>query len=337
MINMSKFMQDMLEQPDAVRRLLSSSGIISKKAKSLNFERVLFTGMGASLHAAETAATFLKSSGVDAASLEMSELISYSSRELLKLYSTIFLISQSGESAELLRFIEDNTELLPVMVLITNNEQSSAANFFPGERVFLLEAGNERSMGATKTFVNSVVLMLLIAASKTGRSLNFSELPSRIEEAISLDLSWLATLLSEKREKILVARGYGIGVGSMARLMFAEVAKISLIFYAGAAFRHGPVDLLIDRPVVLTMNPEGVTQNLMQELHRDISDKCDLITLTNLKKESVESIYVSEGLDEVLASIPMMNVLQKSVEEIARNRGFDPGAGVYGTKVTTKE
>jgi glucosamine--fructose-6-phosphate aminotransferase (isomerizing) len=334
---MSKFMMDMLEQPEAVRKLISTSDVLSARAEGLDFDKVLFTGMGASFHAAEVAASFLRSSGIDAVSSEMSEIIAYSSTELIKKYTTIFLISQSGESAELIRFIEDNRALVRRMALITNNGRSSASRNFPDERIFLLNAGNERSMGATKTFVNSIVLMLIIAASKTARQIDFSKLPSRMEEALALDVSWLTTLLSEKRERILVARGFGIGVGRMARLMFAEVAKMSLIFYTGAAFRHGPVELLIDRPVVLTLNPTGATHDLMQELHSDISDKCDLITLSNSNNESVETVYISEGLDEVLASIPMMNVLQKTVEEIARKRGFDPGAGVYGTKVTTKE
>ncbi|MBN2219400.1 MAG: SIS domain-containing protein [Kosmotogaceae bacterium] len=337
MIDLSKFLEDMLEQSEAVRSLISTSDVVSDKAKSLNFERVLFTGMGASLHASEVASSFLRNAGVDAESFEMSEIISYSSQELLRRYSTIFLISQSGESAELIRFIEENRALVPSMALVTNDEQSSAAKAFPDGRVFSLCAGNERSMGATKTFVNSIVLALMISAFKAGRSLNFSDLPVRMDEALSLDSSWLSALLSEKRERILVARGFGIGVGKMARLMFAEVAKLSLIFYSGASFRHGPVDLLTDKPVVITMNPKGETYDLMQELNNDISNKCDLITLTNSREGNVRSIFVSDGLEEVLAFIPMMNLLQKTVEEIARNRGFDPGAGVYGTKVTTKE
>ncbi len=337
MIDLSKFLEDMLEQSEAVRSILSASDVVFEKAKSLNFERVLFTGMGASLHASEVAASFLRYSGIDAESFEMSEIITYSSQELLKRYSTIFLISQSGESAELIRFIEENKALLPSMTLVTNNEKSSAAKAFPDERVFPLFAGNERSMGATKTFVNSIVLTLMISAFKTARRLSFSDLPTRMDEALSHDLSWLAALLSEKRERILVSRGFGIGVGKMARLMFAEVAKLSLIFYSGASFRHGPVDLLADKPVVITMNPKGETYDLMQELHNDIYDKCELITLTNSREGNVKSIYVSDGLEEVLAFIPMMNLLQKTAEEIARNRGFDPGSGVFGTKVTTKE
>ncbi|MDD4825422.1 MAG: SIS domain-containing protein, partial [Mesotoga sp.] len=191
---MSKFMKDTLEQPEAVRKLISTSDVVSAKVEGLDFDKVLFTGMGASLHAAEVAASFLRSSGIDAVSAEMSEIISYSSGETIKKYTTIFLISQSGESAELIRFIEDNRNLARRMALITNNGQSSAAKNFPEERVFLLNAGDERSMGATKTFVNSIVLMLMIAASKTTKQIDFSNLPSRMEEALALDVSWLATL-----------------------------------------------------------------------------------------------------------------------------------------------
>lgn len=337
---MSKFMQDMSEQPQAIERLLASVPEVAQKADELDRSRVLFTGMGASLHACTVGVTYLRSRGIDARSVEMSELIAYESRELLEGYSTIFLMSQSGESAELIRFMEDNFPLLKRMALITNNPDSTAAKKLPRTRVFSLQAGRERSMGATKTFTNSILATLLIAQTWTGEELDFSSLPARVEEGLALEVGGLVDSLSRERERILVARGYGIGVGRMARLMFAEVAKLSLIFYSGAAFRHGPLELLKDGPVVVTFNPFGETTPLMEALHADICDKCDLITLTNVTNVSTgcgKPIHVSKDLPEVISPIPMLSVLQKSAEKLAQKRGFDPGEGIFGTKVTTKE
>ena len=336
---MSKFMLDMIEQPDAVRNLLSGAGEIYEKAQKLDFSRVIFTGMGASLHASDAAIPYLRSHGIDAGIAEMSELISYGSSDLLKKYSTIFIVSQSGESAELLRFIDDNRDLLERMVLITNNPDSSAASKLPCDRVFPIHAGLERSMGATKTFTNTIVTIFMIGSSWCGSNLNTSLLPEKMEEALSVDTTELAKSLHKAKTAIVVARGSGVGVGRMIRLMFAEVAKLSVVFYSGAAFRHGPLELLIDRPLVITLNPEGKTSPLMEELHRDISDKCELITLSNFASAScsVKRVFLQKGLPEELSFIPMMNYLQKTAEELARMRNFDPGAGIFGSKVTTKE
>ncbi len=336
---MSKFMYDMMEQPDAVRNLLSVAGEISEKARMLDFSRVIFTGMGASLHASDATIPYLRSHGVDAEIAEMSELISYGNATLLKKYGTIMLVSQSGESAELLRFMDDRRDLIGKMALITNNPDSSAAKKLPRERVFAVHAGLERSMGATKTFTNTIVTILMIGSSWSGSNLNLSLLPAKMEEALSVDTAELAETLSRAKTAIVVARGCGVGVGRMIRLMFAEVAKLSIVFYSGAAFRHGPVELLIDRPVVITLNPEGKTSPLMEELHQDISGKCELVTLSNFSStsNSAKRVLVSMGLPEELSFIPMMNHLQKTAEELARIRDFDPGAGIYGSKVTTKE
>ncbi|HPD37889.1 MAG TPA: phosphosugar isomerase [Mesotoga infera] len=334
---MSQFKQDFMEQPEAVRLLLSTADDISEKSRKLDSSRVLFTGMGASLHAGSVAATFLRSLGIDSDCVEMSELISYSSPDLLKNYGTIVLISQSGESAELLRFMDDNASLLDRMTLVTNNPSSTAGKRLEREKVFPLLAGKERSMGATKTFINSILTTLLMALTWSGTRIDFSKLPESIEEAFETDVTHLVELLAGNRERILVARGYGIGVAKMARLMFAEVSKLSLVFYSGAAFRHGPLELLNDRPVVMTMNPYGETSALMEELHRDIYQKCELITLTNFQSACERSIKVSIGLPEIIAPIPMMAVLQKIANELALKRGFDPGKGIFGSKVTVKE
>lgn len=40
---MSKFMMDMLEQPEAVRKLISTSDVLSARAEGLDFDKVLFT------------------------------------------------------------------------------------------------------------------------------------------------------------------------------------------------------------------------------------------------------------------------------------------------------
>ena len=84
------------------------------------------------------------------------------------------------------------------------------------------------------------------------------------------------------------------------------------------------------------MNPKGETYDLMHELHNDIYDKCDLITLTNSRGECEINIrFRWPGRSPCFHSHD-----ESSSENCGGNRqgiGDDPGSGVFGTKVTTKE
>lgn len=333
----SIFLEDVFEQPKAIRNLLSQKKDLEKKATQLKHERILFLGMGASYYASLYATIYLRSFGIDAQCRELSEFIWYDNEKLLKQCDTVFLVSQSGETAELTRFIDIFSDELRNCVLITNNPQSFNAKIFGESKVFPIFAGTERAMGSSKTFVNTILTLLLIGSTWIGAELDLEKLVDHIENVLSVNVDSLAQALSEKANPILVGRGFALPILRMAQLTLAEIAKTNCVVYSGAGFRHGPMELMVTNPLICLVALQGKTLNLTLDLLADLSSYKDVWCITDQGIPNEKSILIKEGLDEVLSSIPVIVIFQKIANSLAIAKGYEPGIGIIASKVTKKE
>jgi len=215
---MSLFYDDMMEQPEALEQLLKNQKNIIKRADVVfqNFEKskLLLTGMGSSYHASEYAAVYLREHGMCAQVEELSELLLYYSPELLKSYDKIIILSQSGETAELKSFINKYPYLREKYVFVTNNKNSSSINFFEEKNVFLLEAGEEKALGSTKSFINSVMLLLIIADHFFNKKTDFEKVLAELNKALKSDMSAHENFLQENKEILIISRGYGVAISN---------------------------------------------------------------------------------------------------------------------------
>lgn len=334
---MSIFLEDVLEQPKAIRNLLSQRKDLEKKAAKLNHERVLFLGMGASYYASLYAAIYLRSFGIDAQCRELSEFIWYDNEKLLQKYDTVFLVSQSGETAELTRFIDIFSGKLENCVLVTNNPQSFNARIFGDSRVFPISAGTEKAMGSSKTFINTILTLLLISSKWTGEELDLEKLADHVENALTINVDSLTRSLIEKKNPILVGRGFSVPILRMAQLTLAEISKMNCVVYSGAGFRHGPMELMLTNPLICLVALQGKTISLALDLLADLSTYEDVWCITNQGTTNEKSIVLKEGLTEELSSIPVIVIFQKIANDIAIEKGYKPGVGVIASKVTKKE
>ncbi len=110
---MTGFFSDIHEQPDALRRVadalpadLHAVVPLADRLHRGDFTSVIFTGMGSSLSACIPATIILAEHGMPALALETSELVSAYHR-LLGEKSLLVVVSQSGQSAEIVRLVED--------------------------------------------------------------------------------------------------------------------------------------------------------------------------------------------------------------------------------------
>lgn len=333
----SIFLKDMFEQPEAIKDLLSKKKEIRSKAGRLTHENILFLGMGASHYASIYATVYLRLKGINAVSVELSEFIWYANPDLLKFFDTIFLISQSGETAELTRFVDLFNDKLNRCVLVTNNENSFNASAFEASRLFPIYAGHERAMGSSKTFINTIVTLLLIAETWTGDELPFEKLPEALSKALEIDVSLYAKDMLDSKSVILVGRGFAVPVLKMAQLTLAEIAKVSSVVYSGAGFRHGPMELLVTDPLITVVAQHGRTSKLTFDLIGDLSFYQKVWCITDENVSFQRTISTPDGLIEELSCIPVMAIFQKVANEISIAKGYEPGVGLIASKVTKKE
>jgi glucosamine--fructose-6-phosphate aminotransferase (isomerizing) len=107
-----------LQEPKKLRELAA-------RLKKGEFKRVVLTGMGSSFHGLHPLRLELIDHGLTAIMIETSELV-HCMRRLYDLKTLIVAVSQSGQSAEVVRLLEINGSTSPV-IAITNTAGSPLA------------------------------------------------------------------------------------------------------------------------------------------------------------------------------------------------------------------
>lgn len=335
---MTDFLKDISEQPIALTNLLEHTSEIRARSSTCSHKSVLFLGMGASYYAGLYAALYLRSRGFRAECRELSEFLWYDAEDVIEYYDRIVLISQSGKTAELIRFFEQFRNKLDRCLLVTNNVSSPTAAKMSEENVFPIFAGHERAMGSSKSFLNTIITLLLIASSWTKENLDFAALVDHVNAALETDTKQLTAEINSKANVVLAGRGYCLPVLRMAQLTLAEIAKKNVSWYSGAGFRHGAMELLLSAPMVTFLIVEGRTLELMLRLRKDTMRFAESVwAITNTDLNNGHCVALKRGLCEELSALPAMVIFQRVSNELALDNGYVPGRGEIASKVTTKE
>jgi glutamine---fructose-6-phosphate transaminase (isomerizing) len=215
------------EIPQAVARLLDGSAAVLTEAGRGIRERdpsfVVTVARGSSDHAA----TFMKyavelTAGLAVASVGPSIASIYGAK--LKLAGSACLaISQSGKSPDIVAMAETARAGGALTVAITNTADSPLAR--ASDFAIDILAGPERSVAATKTFVNSAVAGLALMAHCTGDDrllAALARLPEHFSKAIACDWMALAGALETPQSLFILGRGPSAAMADEAALKFKE-------------------------------------------------------------------------------------------------------------------
>ncbi len=347
---MNEFMNDVLQQPAALRSALEfyrngGKGILQSVQEMLT-ERdgLIFTGMGSSEIAPIAIMGKLIASGLQAELWEAGELLHYhlGACDDLKL---VLAVSQSGESFETCG-VAKAVRGKCALVAITNDERSflarSAAISLP------LQAGPESTI-STKTYSNSLAVLHLLAEALTrGRS---DEQTARLEgvaremeaylETGRGDVSRAAAHLDGVPFLYFLARGPSLAAARQAALTFSEGARLATCAMPGATFRHGPIELLGHEFAAVVLAPAGRTWDLMLSLALEAAEAGSrIVLLTDSVPTDVHpsiQILSIPDLGEDLFPLNCCLPLELLMAEVAGRKGIEPGSVERIGKITTRE
>jgi glucosamine--fructose-6-phosphate aminotransferase (isomerizing) len=236
--------REIREQP-AVWRRVAASGDATALADLLRDREVAFVGSGSSLFAAQLGALALRRRGVPAAALAATEVRfeapAYRRR-------TVVALSQSGRSRDILEAVE--TLEPSVLIALTNDPASPLAT--RADIAFLLDAGLESAVPATKTVTASAAILLWAAALVGGPTQRGAESLLATADAVEAWLDGPATGASEAlaaavaplRSLVFVGSGYGVPVARELALKVKESSYLHAEGFAAGEFRHGSAALL---------------------------------------------------------------------------------------------
>lgn len=338
------YLRDILDQPRALEATLESFrsntalfGQISKFRQQAH-QRVVLTGMGSSLHALYPLEMMLTAHGENVTRVDTSELI-YSMPSLLAGRTIIVAVSQSGQSAEMVRLLEQNARRATV-ISITNTADSLLAT--QAEFMMLTQCGEEFSVSA-KTYVGTLAALEILAAAWCGEAADavYAELqagPALVEGYLAQwrkHVQSLAVEMENIRQLFFVGRGRSLASSGTGALVTKESTRIAAEAMSSAAFRHGPIEMAGPETMVLVLEGEAVFRALHSKLVRDIHNSGGRAELAG-PAAKIPALRIPDKLTRLL---PIMEFLpiQMLTLALAASAGFEAGRFRHATKITAEE
>lgn len=333
---MSRMLTEILEQPQALRRTLKAERAHAveflKFARGRQFRMVVLVARGTSDNAAQFGRYLTEITTGIPVSLCAPSVHTLYHAQLDYRESLVVGISQSGEGHDINMILESAKRRGGYTVGITNERDSTMAKLV--DEVFLVQAGKQRSVAATKTYTGQLILLYLIAAA-LGTTISLesvSEIPDRVMEALNLIPSLREVVERYRYMNYCVVVGRGINYGNAYEfaLKLMETCYVVAERFSSADFLHGPI-ALIERnfPAFLFM-PPGKTLKDLQQLTKRLSKLgAEVVAITGPSTRisaAQRVIRVPGNMPEIYTPIPYIVPGQIFAALLAEVKGINPDA-----------
>jgi glucosamine--fructose-6-phosphate aminotransferase (isomerizing) len=342
----TRFLTEIREQPDAILRLVERSEEFARVA-AIGRERrattIRMVGHGSSDNAT--------SYGVYAFGLlpgwtalrDSISLVVYYGAELEMSGSTVLALSQSGRTQDVVEYVERVRERGAFTVAITNDPNSALAR--AAEETLLLSAGPELAVAATKTYVNTLAALGLLAAHSAGAGERFasdlqatSELMRSMTPELEARIASVALPFAFAGRMFVVGRGAEYSTVREIALKLLETCRVAAEPLTATAFAHGPVAALDSLFPVWAITPDDATlPAVVEAIARARHAGATVIASGSAAQTVTGSDYVlpvpappSPLLSPLLSVVPG----QLFAWALARAKGLDPDEPRGLSKVT---
>jgi glucosamine--fructose-6-phosphate aminotransferase (isomerizing) len=254
----------------------------------------------------------------------------------LALREALYLvISQSGASPDLLRNAKAARQAGAHVVALVNAEDSPLTEL--ADTVIPLQAGPERSVAATKSFIGSMSAILhLVAHWRQDAALidALRRLPAQLRCAFELDWSPLVEGLADMHDLFVLGRGYGLGAAQEAALKLKETCALHAEAFSSAEVRHGPMELVGPRlPVLLFAQRDDALKGVMATA-RDFRQRGAVVWSAAPNASGPDALPIVPTDQPMCAPILAIQSFYRAVNALAIRRGRDPDHPPHLAKVT---
>ena len=261
------------EQPEVAARILDEllsgipTGALWRDLALPRFDRVAVIGCGTSLNAGTVVGqAFGRLGGVPVQSLVASEVMSCTIEE----GTLVLALSQSGETADVLRAVDYAQGCGASILSLTNAAHSSLAR--RSDSMVNCLAGGEIGVAATKTFTAQVVTGVCVALSalvSTGRldrhvtntlADDLRHIPDLLAQSISVSKETVPQLIDgiiDATGFLFLGRGSGVVYAAEGALKLKELTYRWAEAYPAGELKHGPLALVEQgTPVIVIDNDD---------------------------------------------------------------------------------
>ena len=353
---MSKMLEEIRQQPEALERTLKSGlagvGELKQLVGARRPRMIVLVARGSSDNAAQFGRYLLEiTTGIP---------VSLSAPSIFTLYgSTVDLagalvvaISQSGESTDTNLVLERARKVGAMTVGITNEPGSALAKL--ADYAFLVRAGKERSVAATKTYTGQLLALYVLAHALGGavRPDDLRRLPDWTAAALKLEeqIAEGAQRYRFMNHALVVGRGLNYSNAFELALKLMETCYVVAERFSSADLLHGPIAMLEASFPVFLFAPPGVTWAGLRELIGRLAEiRTETVIISDQSnKAAVEHVAGGRagrvflpvklqhkgGPADLFTPIPYIIPAQLFAAYLARVKGLDPDRPRALKKVT---
>lgn len=330
--NPNFMIKEIKETPEVITRLIDNyfdgtkflfdNNMLQAIRKS---DDIVFLACGTSYHAALMGVRYMQYLGKRSEAYVASEWAYYpvfTSKKPLYI-----LISQSGETADLIRCQKIINSRSSINIAITNTVGSTI--YRDATYPCLLFAGLEVAVASTKAFSAQVAILALLTGAIERRNnvvTHLGDVISTLKRIINESgaIERIAKQVEDASIVFFIGRGNDYCASLEASLKMKEVSYLHCEAFAGGELKHGPIALVdgYTRLVafISDMSTDFATRNNVKEIEAR-GAKSFIISYDSLRKEG--DSFSFSNVKNYLSTIPMVFVSQYLAYYVALHRGVN--------------
>ncbi len=252
----------------------------------------------------------------------------------------VIAISQSGESTDTNLVVERARQQGARTIGITNEPSSTLARL--AQHPFLVQAGREQSIAATKTYTGQLLLLYMLAHALDGKIAldDLARLPEWASRALALekDVARRAERYRFMEHAVVVGRGLNYANAFEFALKLMETCYVVAERFSSADFLHGPIAMVDASFPAFLFAPCGVTwpgtREMIEKLTRLQAESLIITDQSNSEAVGKPAITLPFALEEIFTPIPYIIPAQLFAARLAEEKGFNPDQPRTLSKVT---
>lgn len=342
----ARFLAEVRDQPAALRRLLEHDAEIARIAalvRKRNLRLIRMVGHGSSDNAASYGVYAFGLLPRWTAMRDSITLTVHYGTPLDMSGSTVIGLSQSGRTPDVVEYVRGARAAGAFTIAITNDPDSELAAL--AEATIPLAAEPELAVAATKTYVNTIAALALLAGRIAGRGAAIadgiraaSELMEGAIPALERSTSKLALPFSYTGRMFVIGRGVEFSTAREIALKLLETCRVAAEPLTATDLAHGPVAALDPLfPVWAIASSDRTFSTVQEAATRTREMGATLVasgTAATRIKGAAYTVPVPTPKPALLSPILSVVPGQLFAGALARARGLDPDAPHGLAKVT---
>lgn len=339
-------LEEIREQPSALRRLLAEYEQVEAAARALTRASRPLVRLAAHGSSDNAASYGVYAFGLHAGITAVRDSISlsvYYGADLDFRDSTILALSQSGETADVVEYLKHASSHGATTIALTNEPDSELAA--AADEVVLLRAGAERSIAATKTYLNELGALALIAACAGGTGEQAAQMLAEVADLVEAAVADLevavvpvALSLAFIGRMYVIGRGIELATAREIALKLTEVCRVAAEPLTATGLAHGPIAAIDPLfPVWAIASDDEALPAVAAAVERAREAGATVIATGGAADALGDAAFrIHTPCAPSAVYCPLLSVVpgQLLAWALARARGLDPDHPTHLTKVT---